>query len=90
MGSAKAAEELENPAEFPEVMWEVWGWFMRLNETRTGGLNGDDAITEQEMKAFFENRRIAPEGWQLRALVELDRIKQGRAKVKPAADEEQE
>lgn len=71
--TGRMPEEGINPVEFPEVLAELWGWFLRLNAGRGGGF-GTQPITEQGIGWFFHNRGIRPQMWQLDALRLLDRV----------------
>lgn len=64
--------QLMNIKELPEVFEEVWGWFLRLNATRSSGF-GANPIQFIEMKAFFELNCIRPELWELIILERIDR-----------------
>lgn len=69
-------EEGINQAEFPDILYDLWHWFLRLNASRGGGM-GPGPITEQDIGWFFRNRRIEPQGWQLDAIRMLDGIALG-------------
>lgn len=66
-------EEGINPVEFPDLLYDLWHWFLRMNAGRCSGM-GPAPITEQEIGWFFRNRKIAPEVWQLDAIRMLDGI----------------
>lgn len=67
----------------PACPWEIdylWQWFQRLDATRQpavvgqSGMVGECGITEQEMRAFFLNRRITPQPWEVELLASLDAL----------------
>jgi hypothetical protein len=65
--------ELEGMPDCPEPFEYLWKWFLRLNATRNGGFSVG-AISETEMRSFFQNRGIHPEAWEVDLLVRLDGI----------------
>lgn len=72
--TGRMPEEGVNPVDFPGVLYDIWHWFLRLNAKRGGGMEGPAPILESEIRAFFKNRRITPQTWQLDALQVLDSI----------------
>jgi hypothetical protein len=59
--------------EMPIEAAHVWGWFIRLHNTRQSGM-GANAITETEIAAFFSNRGMTPLPWEVEALARLDAV----------------
>ena len=51
----------------------VWGWFIRIHNTRQSGM-GINPITETEIAAFFKNRGIRPMPWEIEAIARLDAV----------------
>ena len=74
MGSKTAAAELENPHEFPELLWDLWQWFLALMRTRQPGMAGPGPISESEIHFFCLNRGIRMERWHLDAIARLDAV----------------
>jgi hypothetical protein len=62
-----------NPVEFPDLLYDLWNWFLKLSTGRGGGM-GPTPIDEQNIGWFFHNRRITPQCWQLDAIRMLDSI----------------
>lgn len=79
------AELLDAP-DIPAGFEYLWAWFIRLNSTRPPSMGGQAAISEMELRSFFLNRSITPEGWEVDLLVQLDQL--SRAEIKPPSDEE--
>jgi hypothetical protein len=50
----------------------LWEWFIRLSSTRPPGF-GLSAISEAELQAFFNNRKITPTPWEFELLVRMDK-----------------
>lgn len=76
-------EEGINPVEFPDVMYGLWQRFRRLNEARQIGMNGPAAISEGDIAAFCQNRRLWLSAWELSVIAALDRVALA-AREKPA------
>jgi hypothetical protein len=51
----------------------LWDWFITLNNTRQVGF-GASPITEQEIQAFCNNRRLRMSLFEIDAIHALDRI----------------
>ena len=49
----------------------MWEWFIFLDSTRQAGMDRQ-RISEVEVGAFFRNRGIKPELWQLDLIRKLD------------------
>lgn len=71
--TGRMPEEGANPVEFPDLLYDLWHWFLKLNAKRGGGM-GPAPISEQDIGWFFRNRNIKPQGWQLDAIQMLDGI----------------
>jgi hypothetical protein len=67
----RTPKELINPEEFPVLVSDVWGWFIRLDSARQAGMDRQH-ISEVEVGAFFRNRQLKPELWQLDLIRQLD------------------
>lgn len=63
-----------NQAELPKAVAHIWGWFMRMNACRQGGMGGALPISHMEMLAFFQLEGHRPDGWELDAIRLLDGI----------------
>lgn len=74
MGSRSAMAELENPAEFPDLLHDLWGWFLALRNTRQPSMTGLGPITESEIHFFCLNRGIRMHLWHLDAIARLDAV----------------
>lgn len=66
-------EEGANSVEFPDVLYDLWQWFLRLNATRPSGM-APSPISESEIRAFCLNRQMHLELWQLNAIRLLDAV----------------
>lgn len=77
-----------NPADFPLVMSEVWGWFQEADSARQRDpLSGKPLpISEQEFAAFFANRNIRPFAWQMRLLRKLDILSRNHKALQTTRD----
>jgi hypothetical protein len=76
--------------ELPAGTEYLWEWFLRLGSTRTPGF-GFASITEQEFRAFFQNRGISPTRWELDLLIRMDRtVRDAEDKSEPDAGDEEE
>lgn len=67
-------KELEEAPECPAGFEYLWEWFQRLNACRPPGMSGVSGIPETEIRAYFKNRGIWPEPWELRVLERLDNV----------------
>lgn len=66
-------EEGVNPVEFPELLYDLWRWFLNLNSSRPSGM-GSTPILESEIRAYYLNRSLTLHGWQLDAIRRLDAV----------------
>ena len=65
---------LVNPTEFPSMLADEWGYFVKLNECRTQGLNSKNPISEQDIYYFAKNRKIDLQVWQIDLIRKLDSV----------------
>jgi hypothetical protein len=73
--TGRMPDEGINPVEFPDVLWDLWHQFLELNASRgSGGMGGPAPITQLDMYAYCQLRRIWFEGWELNAFRLLDQI----------------
>ncbi len=66
-------EEGINPVEFPDVLYDLWQWFLDLNASRTSGM-GPSPITQLDLLAYSQLHQVRFEQWQLSAIRHLDRV----------------
>jgi hypothetical protein len=71
--TGKMPAEGINPVEFPEILDQLWLWFLDLNSSRSGGM-GPGPITYPDMQAYFRLMRIDPEPWQVGVIKRMDGI----------------
>lgn len=65
-----------NSAEFPDVLYDLWHWFLDLNAARGGGM-GPAPITYLDLNAYASLHRLRFEGWELAAIRRLDGVALG-------------
>jgi len=87
MGSMNAAAELENPHEFPDVLWELWSWFRALQAARASDMGSPEPMSFSEIKDFCQLMRLKPSPWEVAALCQLDRLALGATAEKPKDEE---
>uniref|UniRef100_UPI004037FFE9 phage tail assembly chaperone n=1 Tax=Cupriavidus nantongensis TaxID=1796606 RepID=UPI004037FFE9 len=68
--SGRRPEGLDGP-ELPPAGFQLWEWFMELNNTRPAGM-GMSPITYTDIHAFFTMIGERPARWQLDAIRRLD------------------
>jgi hypothetical protein len=66
--------ELEDDVDMPAGFEYLWGWFTRLSACRPSAMDGVSGIPESEIRAYFQNRGIRPEPWELRVIERLDAV----------------
>lgn len=66
-------KELEDIPDLPASCFEVWSWFLNLNESRTSNGFGFNPVQYSEIDAFFRLKQIQPELWEIDLLKRLDR-----------------
>lgn len=62
-----------NPADFPDVLYDLWHWFLDLNASRGSGM-GPSPITQLDLFAYSQLHQVRFEQWQLSAIRQLDSI----------------
>lgn len=65
--------ELDDIPELPSSCYEVWGWFLNLNESRSSNGFGFNPITYSDVDSFFRLKQIQPEQWEVDLVKRLDR-----------------
>lgn len=89
--SGKMPPELEAMPDCPAGFDYLWDWFMRLNATRPVTMSGTPrAITEGEMRAFFQNRGINPEPWEVDILVRADKLARNFKSIEEDDEDEEQ
>lgn len=66
-------KELENLFELKKEHYELWSWFMELNESRTSNGFGMNPISYSDIAAYFSLQGIVPDKWEIDTLRRLDR-----------------
>ena len=66
-------KELEELLELQREQYEIWGWFMELNESRSSSGFGLNPITYSDIDAYFRLQKIVPEKWEIDTIKRLDR-----------------
>lgn len=66
-------KELEELLELQREQYEIWGWFMELNEARSSSGFGLNPITYSDIEAYFRLQKIVPEKWEIDTIKRLDR-----------------
>lgn len=66
-------KELEELLELQREQYEIWGWFMELNEARSSSGFGLNPITYSDIDAYFRLQNIIPEKWEIDTIKRLDR-----------------
>lgn len=66
-------QELENLVELKQSQYELWSWFMELNESRTSNGFGMNPISYSDISAYFNLQGIIPHKWEVDTLRRLDR-----------------
>ena len=66
-------KELENLIELKQSQYELWSWFMELNESRTSTGFGMNPISYSDIFAYFNLQGITPHKWEVDTLRRLDR-----------------
>ena len=70
-GAKQAQAELSGP-EPPEELIYLWTWWIELNRSRGGGMNGPEGLTYQGIDAWARLTGADPEPVEVEALFELD------------------
>lgn len=58
--------------EFPDLLFDLWHWFLELHSDRCGGMGGP--ITHLIIDAFCRVRGIRLQGWEIDGIRMLDNI----------------
>lgn len=66
-------EEGINPVDPPDVLYDLWGHFLRMSAARPPGM-APSPILESEIAAYCTNRRIRFQMWELDVIRALDQI----------------
>tara|TARA_R110000744_G_scaffold372117_1_gene483610 strand:+ start:676 stop:981 length:306 start_codon:yes stop_codon:yes gene_type:complete len=66
--------ELEEPNKFPTAISYIWTAFTRLSNRRNSGMNGAEAITFDQIKAWKELTQSNFRPWEIEALLKLDEV----------------
>lgn len=70
-------EEGINPAEFPDLLYDLWRCFVDLHSSRRRGLNGVEPIAFEEIQAYSELHGLKFEHWEVAAIKALDAVAMG-------------
>jgi hypothetical protein len=60
------------PPRLPHAGVHVWSWFLDLHNGRGGGGFGPAPLSWHDFEAWARLRGLAPEGWEVDALLRLD------------------
>ena len=71
--TGRMPEEGINPVEFPDVLYDLWNWFLDLHASRGAGM-GPSPITQLDLFAYSQLHQVRFEQWQLSAIRQLDGI----------------
>lgn len=74
--TGKVPKELEELAELPESMKDIWKYFLDLNRKRGGGF-GPSPLQHSEILAYFTLHRIDYDGIELYLIDMLDDVAMG-------------
>jgi hypothetical protein len=66
--------ELENLVELPQSMYDVWRFFIELNNARGSNGFGVNPLSYVEIDAYFRLQQIVPEVWEVSTIKKLDNI----------------
>ena len=66
-------DEGVNPYEFPEVLYDLYGWFKDLSRARGVGMAAM-GITYLDIQAYSQLKQIRFDDWELEAIRYLDII----------------
>lgn len=72
--TGKMPDEGINPVESPDLLYDLWRWFLDLNASRQAGMGGVGPITYLELQAYSAVQGIRMEGWEIAAIRSLDRV----------------
>ena len=68
----KVPEEYENLPELPTEATQVWNWYVQIAQSRGSNGYGPNALSNQEIKAFFELEGFMPDAWEVNLIRKLD------------------
>jgi hypothetical protein len=63
---------LEDLIELPDTCFEVWKWFVKLDQGRSSSGFGANPISYADMHAFFQLIEITPYDWEIELIRKLD------------------
>jgi len=66
--------ELDSLVELPASMYEVWKFFIELNNARSSNGFGVNPLSYVEIDAYFRLQQIVPETWEISAIKKLDNV----------------
>lgn len=76
--TGKMPEEGINPAEFPDLLYDLWRSFLDLHSSRGRGW-AMEPITHQDIQAYSALHGVRFEEWELAAIRALDAVALGSA-----------
>lgn len=75
--TGRMPEEGINPAEFPELLYDLWRSFLAMHSARGRGMSGMEPITHQGIQAYSALYGVRFEEWELAAIRALDVVALG-------------
>jgi hypothetical protein len=70
--SGRIYPESINPVEFPDILTDVWLWYLAAARTRNKSM-GLETIKYTELESYFRLMRIDPEPWHIEIILSLDK-----------------
>lgn len=56
------------------MLYECWGWFLKLNSKRGSNGFGVNPLSYSEILSFFELIEYRPSAWELELIERLDQV----------------
>jgi hypothetical protein len=72
--SGKVSSERALEIEFPDILHDLWRWFLDMHYARGSNMNGASGISYLEIQAYSQLKQIKFEDWQLTAIRHLDNL----------------
>lgn len=72
--TGRVPAEAINPFEPPDVLYDLWHWFLDLNSARGAGMSGPLPITYLDLHAYSQLHGIRFADWEMQAIKQLDAV----------------
>ena len=72
--SGMASKERALEVVFPDILYDLWNWFLDLHYARGSNMNGAAGIGFLDMQAYCQLKRLQLETWQIDVIRNLDSL----------------